>query len=330
MKKYILGMIMAVFAFIAVLPHSIDASENQGIELKPDKNKAEVILTMPQFAAEKVSSLQLSLDITTNTSAADVSFKFNSNLPAKVKEYRYHEDTHMLNLYIAGTTPLFDKDSLSLGEVIADTTDGSGLTAYVNVKIDSLKYVSGTKIATVKNQLSYPETVTLTAGDGGEPINKPTPEVPGTTAPAGEQPAPGTTDQEQETKIPAATDQLKLRDVLSIANGYAEEDYTAESYSILKEAIRKAEELLNKPDVTQKEIDDAVMLVQNAIGALIKKSDAAAKNTGSPTVSSVNADKSAKTGDSNSIVLMLALAAASLSVIAVCFKRRNTNNKEID
>ena len=65
MKKYIAGIIMAVFAFIAMLPLQASAAQKGRVCLEvKENNMAEVSVIVPEAAGERVSSLQLGLQIT--------------------------------------------------------------------------------------------------------------------------------------------------------------------------------------------------------------------------------------------------------------------------
>lgn len=65
------------------------------------------------------------------------------------------------------------------------------------------------------------------------------------------------------------TDKSKLREILDLAAGYRETDYTWESYRLLKQAVREGRAVLDDPNAAQEEVDRAIQAIQNAIGALV-------------------------------------------------------------
>ena len=109
-----------VTAAVMSLSGSVFADTAEKAELKANADRADVVLTLPQAAAEGVSSVQVSLNITVNTDNAEITFVPNEKLGAKIQESRYHKDTGILNIYAAGTSPLFDKadPTVTLGHVM--------------------------------------------------------------------------------------------------------------------------------------------------------------------------------------------------------------------
>ena len=80
---------------------------------------------------------------------------------------------------------------------------------------------------------------------------------------------------EASTAEPAApqVDKQALTDAISDAEAVVESDYSAESYSKLKDALDKANEIKNKADATQSEVDRAGSELKDAKNALEKKSN---------------------------------------------------------
>lgn len=128
MKKYRLGMIMAVFAFIAMLPLRVSAEETKeiGATCTPNEKKTEysIDLYLPNAAKEEISALSLKLEVTPKEAVGEPQIKFSNKVMerAKVYESRYH---NTLNIYIAGTKGLFDdNDTLNVGTVsMKDSND---------------------------------------------------------------------------------------------------------------------------------------------------------------------------------------------------------------
>lgn len=65
----------------------------------------------------------------------------------------------------------------------------------------------------------------------------------------------------------------KLEELIKEAENLEEEDYTKESWNNLKEKLNLAKEVLDKDDVTQEEVDNAVKALSEAITGLVEKDD---------------------------------------------------------
>ena len=121
MKKYRVGMIMAVFAFIAMLPLRVSAEETTkeiGVTCTPNEDKTEysVDLYIPNAAKEEIGTLSLKLEVTPKEVVGEPQIQFSGKVKewAKVYESRYH---NTLNIYIAGTKEIpFNKDNSTLFE----------------------------------------------------------------------------------------------------------------------------------------------------------------------------------------------------------------------
>lgn len=253
MRKYLTGILMAVSAFILILPLKVSAGEQEALYLEAEGDGVQVRLTLPGADGELLSSLQLGLKVTSDTAGKlEASFQFDDSLSgkAKVREARYQAETGTLNLYIAGREPLFAKgeDTITLGKV---TAAGGSFT--VEAAEDALTLAEGSVKRTVK--LEQPPKAVL-AGDAKSPEEVTVPEdTGGETAPSAQPPA-GDED---------------LRRSVNAAKEYAKDHYTAESYAALEEAVRNAEGVLNHSNASQEERDAALQLLQNAIGALEDK-----------------------------------------------------------
>lgn len=78
----------------------------------------------------------------------------------------------------------------------------------------------------------------------------------------------GTVTGGEITEAPVATDKTELEKAVLSAEGLNEDDYTAESWAALEEALSKAKEVLDDPAATQEEIDAAAEALLAAIDAL--------------------------------------------------------------
>lgn len=160
MKKFRLGMIMAVFAFIAMLPLQVSAveetekTEEVSVTCTPNegKTKYEVSLHIPNASNEQIATVSLKLDVTpdpTNSSTGYSSMiEFSKDVTEKAKVYEYRAG-NTLNIYIAGTKALFEKDTLFVGTVSMKNSAGDalGLDGENGVKLsnaeDSILIVRG-------------------------------------------------------------------------------------------------------------------------------------------------------------------------------------------
>lgn len=108
MKKKIITAVFASLSAFAIL--AVGASAD-GINMTDD-GKVTV-----QSKEQGVYALQFSLDVKASD-GAEVSFEFDGGLTVRIADYRYSEDTGVMNVYVADNSPLFDKsESLNIGKV---------------------------------------------------------------------------------------------------------------------------------------------------------------------------------------------------------------------
>ncbi len=81
--------------------------------------------------------------------------------------------------------------------------------------------------------------------------------------------AEATTTEAQPAEV-ASADKTKLVEALTDAKSYVEDDYTEDSYKALQDAITSADEVNNKADASQAEVDGAVSSLNKAIDGLEK------------------------------------------------------------
>lgn len=300
------------FGIVGLSAAEVSALDTQTVRLTKSGNEAEIILTFPEAAKEEIASLQISISVSASPSSANVEFVPDKGLAAKIAEGRYDSKSGTLNIYTAGTSPLFDKANpvLSLGRV---RVTGSGSYADVKIIENSLKFVRGTELVVQDTGVEYSSDVirisdyngnipsdTTDSGNngnyGGGGFNVPevttaavtTAEtLPAesatsaavtsvTTAP----PATDTTEELPETgdNVPAipvegesfsAAATEKLSEAVSQAEMHKRADYTDDSYQILDEALRRAKALLADRESRQEQIDEALLILENAIGMLV-------------------------------------------------------------
>lgn len=334
-KKIGAALIAALICCITASALTVSAAANQKIELKASGSEAQLVLDLPQAAAEEISSLQIALSVSVSSDKAKIEFIPNSSLAAKIVESRYHSDTGVLNIYLAGTKALFSPSSpLTVGK-LKITFDGSGeASATVGVVKDSLKFVRGSELVSPDDDVSYPNSVKITAG-GKTPTTTSSdtePEQPPVSTAISNEPQPPKTDsnvppvtggqtnspapivQEPDVQVPVENpnpdvqvpvenpnpaDTSALAEALSRANSYKRESYTESSYNILAEAMNKAQALLTNPYATQDEIDEALLILENAIGTLTLKNDIPSGGDGYGENSDETTSDSSENGNEN-------------------------------
>ena len=316
MKKNSLGIIMAVFIFIAMLPQQALAADNETPLRLQAGQSALVEAELSQASGEKISSLQISLEVTSqdgtsgNTNVLEkienLSFSPDETIASKAKicEHRYHKNTGVLDIYIAGTQPLFSaEDKLTVGKVTATGKDGNGVDVYIKMVTDSFKVVRGNDLQTIMEDEA---TVRIAVAAEEEKPTQP------------EEPEKPTTPQEPETPNPEdpIIDKTQLNEALDIAAEFVESDYTADSFALLKAAIEKAKAVMNDSNATKEEIEAVTEELLNVIGSLEPVSKNSVDNN-----SQVNgknqSSTSAQTGDWSAIWVFVAMTVCSLSVIVM-------------
>lgn len=318
MKKNSLGIIMAVFIFIAMLPQQALAADNETPLRLQAGQSALVEAELSQASGEKISSLQISLEVTSqdgtsgNTSVLEkienLSFSPDETIASKAKicEHRYHKNTGVLDIYIAGTQPLFSaEDKLTVGKVTATGKDGNGVDVYIKMVTDSFKVVRGNDLQTIMEDEA---TVRIAVAAEEEKPTQP------------EEPEKPTTPQETETPNPEdpIIDKTQLNEALDIAAGFVESDYTADSFALLKAAIEKAKAVMNDSNATKEEIEAVTEELLNVIGSLEPVSKNSVDNNSQPNGNNQNqSSTSAQTGDWSAIWVFVAMTVCSLSVIVM-------------
>lgn len=161
-----LSAAVVILCCIFALSLTVSAAAGNKIELKAGGSEAQLILDFPQAAAEETASLQISLSVTTDSDDARIEFVPDSELAAKITESRYHSDTGILNIYIAGTEALFSASKpLTVGKV---TISGGSASAVVEVVEDSVRFVRGGEVVKAEGEIDYPAPVSISASGASE------------------------------------------------------------------------------------------------------------------------------------------------------------------
>ena len=149
MKRQIKNIVLLFSFLMFTLP--VRAAEDT-VTLTAEKNTVEAVLLQGtgEAGTEEIVSLQLSFQIDSGEKRLkqdEVSFEFNSSLVSTVKQYRYHPDTGLLNIYVSGSEHVTGKENvsgkISLGKIVITPAADTVGTYTVKVKDNSLKTVNG-------------------------------------------------------------------------------------------------------------------------------------------------------------------------------------------
>ncbi len=184
---------MTLLAAMA-LPGRAFAESGDGFRID---GTGQVALDSDHAAKEGVSSLCFSLTVEAGPGDT-VTFEFSGS-NASVTEYRYNENDNTMNIYLAGTNPLFAEgtQSLDIGRVVVQSGDGGQGSAVVSVSDGSLQYVYGSQTRTMEG-VSNPGGVQL-----GTPAATVTPPPEETLPPDATQTPPPQGTQPPATELPA-------------------------------------------------------------------------------------------------------------------------------
>lgn len=308
----LIAVVMALLCCVTALGTVVFAvSSAQTVELSANGRVAQLVMDFPQAAAEEIASMQISLVITPSSDSADIEFVPDSGLAAKIVESRYNSDTDVLTVYLAGTKALFsDTLPLTVGEI---RIGGSDVSAVVSVKEGSIKFVRGSELVTPSGDVVYPNSVTIsTGGTPAPPSSSSTSSVPSS------KPSSSTTSSSSSSTSSASSsdatkpnepvivpvepaDTSSLADAVDRAGGYKRGDYTEDSYGTLVEALNKAREVLSNTGAAQSEVDEALLVLENAIGMLTPANNAPSGTGGySSDISSPSSNSGDSSGSSGS------------------------------
>lgn len=229
MKRFrFAAVLLAALALLFALSHTAFAEE--AAPYITIENDTKVIVALPLVDRQSATALQFSLTVAPPDGVSPT-LRFDTDF--RVQETRYDAGTHTLRVYLADDDLLFSSQTETLA---VGSLSGAGR---VTPQQDSLKL----------------------SGSGSTPHAPTGPPA----ADSGSQPAPGPDDPSSEVPAP---DFSALKDALQQAAQYSQNAYTAESFAALQQAIAQAQALLDRSDATPQEIADALLALQNAIGAL--------------------------------------------------------------
>lgn len=257
MKKRIFFTALWVMLLVCML--ACPAFAEDGIQLQT--GTVNVSLQDNEHLSASVTAMRVQVKMTGENADVGSFIPSNKNNFA-IQEVRYNKRTQILTIYVADDEPLFNGEStLELGYILDN-----------DITINPLD----------ENNLM--EGLEMSAnGVKGEPEKKPTqPEDPSDdSSPSGGGGTPGL--PRPPVEEPSFSE---LDEVLNLVAQYHESDYTPESYAALRQALQQAQDLKNRTDVTEKEIENICIALQNAIGMLVPSatSKPGTEDTGSSSV----------------------------------------------
>lgn len=276
----LIAVVMALLCCVTALgTGTFAATAAQTVELSANGDEARLVMDFPQAAAEEIASMQVSLIVTPSSGSADIEFVPDRGLPAKIVESRYNSDTDVLTVYLAGTRALFsDASPLTVGRI---RISGSDVSAAVSVKEGSIKFVRGSELVSPSGVV-YPSSVTISTGGAFIPIppssaSSVQSSESSSSTPSSSSASSSSTSSSDRTEQPVPVepaDTSSLADAVGRADGYKRGDYTEDSYNTFVEALNKAKVVLSDTGASQDEVDEALLVLENAIGMLAPANNA--------------------------------------------------------
>lgn len=303
MKKSIVSIAMLLVFSFALFPLQIHAAGKGEVKLSAAKQNAAVSVEISDAVQKDITSLQLSLGISLGSQdleKAQIQFQFADSVKGTFRDFRLRKDAKTLTLYIAGTKNLFENDSLTLGTLSVTGIDGQAQVFFIENSLktvngayaeETLSDITGNSVILGKNETGGSSSssneggaTTPTTGISGDDLDNSN-SSNNTNSPSGNpgsslgnfkpssKPVYGngantnTAGDAEETGT-FTVDKSGLEEAIKMAVSLEEQDYTAESYREMKTALSAAQQVFDDLHVSQQEVDEATLNLQNAIGAL--------------------------------------------------------------
>ncbi len=316
MRRYILGLIMAVFAFIAILPVETLAADSAISVANQEGGTASVKLTLPNGAKEEISTLSLSLVLELADEASDmgnvtcgVEFTEWVKQNAKVQTSRSSQK-EVLNIYIAGTTPLFsagDGKTLEVGEVFVKNDAGENLAFQIDLEKSELNVVRG--------------RTTVRIGEDDLVEDPDNPDNPD-----------GSENPPEENTSEIETVKAELKAMIERAESIPKSSRT----KALQSAIDEAKRVFEDSNASLEELKAALMNLENAL-ALYESSLNSGSNTTDTAKEKEEQNKrqngsvtqAAKTGDTNPAVFYIVTAVLCIVLLGANRRYRHSAGENL-
>lgn len=196
-KQLIKCMLIAMALGMTAAMNAAAADENTEANSEPQANSSIIIdrsdnvtLMSDNAAQEGITAVSMSLNVKPTNESDDIAkleFDFAESNEAKIAEYRYHEDTGQLNIYMADASPLFkNSNAIKLGSVAATDTNGENIDIDITAPENSLTMLSKGGIAKTAPKFdnrnipvgtdymeiskTYPASYLITIPDGSDEI----------------------------------------------------------------------------------------------------------------------------------------------------------------
>lgn len=128
----------------------------------------------------------------------------------------------------------------------------------------------------------------------------------------------GATEEQAIAKLPVSVDKSKLQKYYDAClSKYKQADYTAESWAVYETALKNAETVLKKADVSQEQVDAALNALTDAVKKLDKKAGQVQNQTNTNTNGKVPV-----TGDTAPFFIILFVAVIALAQIILQMNKR--------
>lgn len=198
MKKQLIKYMLITMTLGMVTSMNVIAdNENTNADTESHSNSSIVIdrsdnvsLISDNAMQKGITAVSMSLNVkpTDETDTIeDIVFDFADSDDVKITEYRYHEDTGQLNIYMADAQPLFrNSNAMKLGSMVATDAEGNNIDIDITVPENSLSMLSKDELVTtdpkfdnrnmslgtdyMEIQKVYPTSYLITIPDGSDAI----------------------------------------------------------------------------------------------------------------------------------------------------------------
>lgn len=240
MMKYKAGALGVMLAGFLLFPVTAQAAQEE-VELQVNGSQAEVIIRLPESQTDMITSMQLgfTVHVTNGTDNTRIEFEFSEEVDSVIQEYRYQAEQGTLNLYVSGTSDLFDAENNELKLGTISLKNGSENTnAELTVRPESFKLVNKAN-RKIEDAETFENFIPVTIGETEED--------------------PGTGIYYDTTRLSQAVEKAVQTDLSLYADGEMKEAFV--------QKLREAKALLEAP-TSQEAVDQMTAELENAMEEL--------------------------------------------------------------
>lgn len=240
MMKYKAGALGVMLAGFLLFPVTAQAAQEE-VELQVNGSQAEVIIRLPESQTDMITSMQLgfTVHVTNGTDNTRIEFEFSEEVDSVIQEYRYQAEQGTLNLYVSGTSDLFDAENNELKLGTISLKNGSENTnAELTVRPESFKLVNKAN-RKIEDAETFENFIPVTIGETEED--------------------PGTGIYYDTTRLSQAVEKAVQTDLSLYADGEIKEAFV--------QKLREAKALLEAP-TSQEAVDQMTAELENAMEEL--------------------------------------------------------------